>query len=997
MASPVRDTHSAIEMEERAGLINHTGSPSRSIPSSSPSSTAGLDNLARSPTASSRMGSEEAEVTSEVTSIDAGEVFFSAPDLRTPESSGPHGLYMSDGVRRIDYVLSFSITDPNIEAERQRLRNEFEKNLEEEGLELERDWVDPRPVLDNESDGNGDNRLKEGSKKTYFVRIHAPWEVLTRHAEISQVRMPIKSPAVPVPAQGVLQKVTACLERLLDPFRLPEEVEARFKPKKFTCPFNRERETMFDIKEPASFFRPHVRSRIAYSILLRNKFGHGATEFGDRIAKALALGMYDGAYPIHDGDYDDKAPDNDRKTLYEHWARFSCFLRYQPVDLIRDYFGSKIGFYFAWLGFYTWMLFPAAILGLVVFIYGIVTMWWENQVSDEICKDYFNETMCPLCDKFCGYWSLGESCQSAMASHLFDNPATVFFAIFMSLWSTMFLELWKRRRHALQYLWDLQTFRQEEERPRPQFEAQVRHTKRNWITQEDEPWLPFVYRIPRYMLSAVLVLFAIALAVGAVFGVIMYRVSVQASLALNRNELIATNANLVTTATAATINLTIILILNTIYSHIAEYLTELEQPRTETEFDDSFTFKMFLLQFVNYYSAIFYIAFFKGRLIGRPGKYVYTLGYRQEECSPSGCLVELCMQLGITMAGSQLIANNLREIFLPKILVWLNFRWLIQAMAGKTEEERKKTGLSRWELDYLHVDIGPRGLFFEYLEMVIQFGFVSLFVAAFPLAPLLALINNILEIRLDAQKFVCSLRRPMVGRAADIGVWYYILEAISTISVCTNAFVIAFTSEFIPRLVYTRVYSPDGSLNGYLNFSLSYFEVKDFREENTPRNPLHLGNNVTFCRYRDLREPPWSEDPYEYSNAFWHVLAARLAFVVVFQNITFLLTRFLDLLIPDTSYDLQDAIKMEEQLVSRAILDFELQRTKQRQRHNRFRRQMTAPPATPDHHVDSWEANLHKRVSGISPSRSQSFNPGRGQGRGQGQTSGTSSDYESTV
>ncbi|XP_019638102.1 PREDICTED: anoctamin-1-like [Branchiostoma belcheri] len=916
MASPVRDTHSAIEMEERAGLINHTGSPSRSIPSSSPSSTAGLDNLARSPTASSRMGSDEAEVTSEVTSIDAGEVFFSAPDLRTPESSGPHGLYMSDGVRRIDYVLSFSITDPNIEAERQRLRNEFEKNLEEEGLELERDWVDPRPVL--------------GSKKTYFVRIHAPWEVLTRHAEISQVRMPIKSPAVPVPAQGVLQKVTACLERLLDPFRLPEEVEARFKPKKFTCPFNRERETMFDIKEPASFFRPHVRSRIAYSILLRNKFGHGATEFG--IAKALALGMYDGAYPIHDGDYDDKAPDNDRKTLYEHWARFSCFLRYQPVDLIRDYFGSKIGFYFAWLGFYTWMLFPAAILGLVVFIYGIVTMWWENQVSDEICRDYFNETMCPLCDKFCGYWSLGESCQSAMASHLFDNPATVFFAIFMSLWSTMFLELWKRRRHALQYLWDLQTFRQEEERPRPQFEAQVifqvRHTKRNWITQEDEPWLPFVYRIPRYMLSAVLVLFAV------MFGVIMYRVALEV-----------------------------------------------------------------LTNFIA-------LAVFTGRLIGRPGKYVYTLGYRQEECSPSGCLVELCMQLGITMAGSQLIANNLREIFLPKILVWLNFRWLIQAMAGKSEEERKKTGLSRWELDYLHVDIGPRGLFFEYLEMVIQFGFVSLFVAAFPLAPLLALINNILEIRLDAQKFVCSLRRPMVGRAADIGVWYYILEAISTISVCTNAFVIAFTSEFIPRLVYTRVYSPDGSLNGYLNFSLSYFEVKDFREENTPRNPLHLGNNVTFCRYRDLREPPWSEDPYEYSNAFWHVLAARLAFVVVFQNITFSLTRFLDLLIPDTSYDLQDAIKMEEQLVSRAILDFELQRTKQRQRHNRFRRQMTAPPdedeqhsptppATPDHHVDSWEANLHKRVSGISPSRSQSFNPGRGQGRGQ--TSGTSSDYESTV
>ena len=38
-------------------------------------------------------------------------------------------------------------------------------------------------------------------------------------------------------------------------------------------------------------------------------------------------------------------------------------------------------------------------------------------------------------------------------------------------------------------------------------------------------------------------------------------------------------------------------------------------------------------------------------------------------------------------------------------------------------------------------------LFAEYLEMVVQFGFITIFVCAFPLAPLLALINNILEIR----------------------------------------------------------------------------------------------------------------------------------------------------------------------------------------------------------------------------------------------------------
>lgn len=52
---------------------------------------------------------------------------------------------------------------------------------------------------------------------------------------------------------------------------------------------------------------------------------------------------------------------------------------------------------------------------------------------------------------------------------------------------------------------------------------------------------------------------------------------------------------------------------------------------------------------------------------------------------------------------------------------------------------------------------------------VLQFGFTTIFVAAFPLAPLLALLNNIIEIRLDAYKFVTQWRRPLPARATDIG------------------------------------------------------------------------------------------------------------------------------------------------------------------------------------------------------------------------------------
>ena len=43
--------------------------------------------------------------------------------------------------------------------------------------------------------------------------------------------------------------------------------------------------------------------------------------------------------------------------------------------------------------------------------------------------------------------------------------------------------------------------------------------------------------------------------------------------------------------------------------------------------------------------------------------------------------------------------------------------------------------------------------------MWLQFGFVTMFVTAFPLAPLFALINNIIEIRLDAIKMLTMERR----------------------------------------------------------------------------------------------------------------------------------------------------------------------------------------------------------------------------------------------
>ena len=65
-----------------------------------------------------------------------------------------------------------------------------------------------------------------------------------------------------------------------------------------------------------------------------------------------------------------------------------------------------------------------------------------------------------------------------------------------------------------------------------------------------------------------------------------------------------------------------------------------------------------------------------------------------------------------------------------------------------------------------------------------------------------------------------------------------------------NGFVLAVTSEFIPRTVYQYQFSPDGTLKGYLNWSLSHFNVNDFNDMERPEDAtLNVATVQQYCRF----------------------------------------------------------------------------------------------------------------------------------------------------
>uniref|UniRef100_A0A8C8IRR3 Anoctamin n=1 Tax=Oncorhynchus tshawytscha TaxID=74940 RepID=A0A8C8IRR3_ONCTS len=819
----------------------------------------------------------------------------SVPKVEKAEFNGKSdSLFFNDGVRRIDFVLVYEDEDmkeidKNRTFQKRKQRREyFEASLMKMGMELEA----ARSVVD---------------EKLLFVKVHMPWDMLCTYAEVLHIKLPIQPNDLSTTSSPF--NFLSCITRHFYP---SEDLIAK-ETEYFTAPFEKDRLEYFYVKDRDLFFTPSMRSRMAYYILSRAPYEvrGNIKKFG--VTKLLDGGVYKAAYPLHDCRFNVRSKEeecpNERYLLYNEWAHPKSFYKMQPLDLIRKYYGEKIGIYFAWLGFYTAMLALAAIVGLGCFIYGYTTQetsTWSKEVCDPLIGG--NIVMCPQCDKECTYWRLNSTCESSKKLCIFDNYGTLVFAVFMAIWVTVFLEFWKRYQAELEYEWDTVEFLEQEEQPRPEYEAKCNHERINPVTRVKEK-VPYTAcgRCIRVSLGIGTVLFWIVLILASVVAIIVYRLAIFFSFSTRLQSDLKelepfkeyVTAQMATSVTASIISFVVIMVLNILYERVAIWITDFELPRTKTDYENSLTLKMFLFQFVNYYSSCFYIAFAKGKVVGYPGQPVYLLGkYRNEECDPGGCLIELTTQLTVIMGGKA-IWNNIQEVLLP----WMKnliFRYCTRVGSEKV--------IPRWEQDYQLQPIGKLGLFYEYLEMVIQFGFVTLFVASFPLAPVLALVNNLFEIRVDAWKIITQFRR------------------VAILAVASNAMIIAFTSDMIPRLVYYWSFSvyPYGdhsshTMQGYINNTLSVFDIQDFSNKSRPLQTPYWFNNSTTCRYRDFRYPPGHHRQYEYSIYYWHVIAAKMAFIIVVEHIVYLTKFVLSYVIPDVPYTVREQIKREKYL-SQVIL-----------------------------------------------------------------------------
>ncbi|XP_055601071.1 anoctamin-8-like isoform X3 [Uranotaenia lowii] len=487
--------------------------------------------------------------------------------------------------------------------------------------------------------------------------------------------------------------------------------------------------------------------------------GRAQVEEGQSIVAAWQeLGLITQVFPLHET--------SALQQLQSSWVR--KFFAPQPLDDIAAYFGVKVALYFAWLGHYTCALCVPAVLGTILY----VGLWGRGQVAQDI--------------------------------------GHVIFSLFNVAWASLYLEAWRRYSVELAFRWGtLSTPPELLEPPRPLYTGSLEESP---VTGRLEPretpaWQRRAFRylvsFPIIGLCLVLVFVVMFLMLrlqdwldqhlpnsnGAVWDCMCMASKDWWDEKLPEQGIFSCLSVIPKVLLAGAITL-----MDEAYYKLAVWLNDRENYRLQSKYENHLIGKVALFQFVNSFLSLFYIAFYlrdqdklkeqlAGLLISRQ-----IIGNLRESAWPY--LVEQwkLAKLSFKMWGALSPTQEVPPA-VPDSKQLGNSKSSSQDCASSTP--KRSIGQAEIESSLYKYD----GTFSDHLEMLVQMGYVVLFSAAFPLAGLCALANNLLEIRSDAFKLAHVHQRPFGQRVANIGTWQNALGMLGLAAVIVNCALIGLSGQ----------------------------------------------------------------------------------------------------------------------------------------------------------------------------------------------------------
>ncbi|XP_041776647.1 anoctamin-8 isoform X5 [Anopheles merus] len=503
--------------------------------------------------------------------------------------------------------------------------------------------------------------------------------------------------------------------------------------------------------------------------------GRAQVEEGQSIVAAWQeLGLITQVFPLHET--------TALQQLQSSWVR--KFFAPQPLDDIAAYFGVKVALYFAWLGHYTCALCVPAVLGTIL---------------------------------YAGLWGRGQTAQ---------DIGHVIFSLFNVAWASLYLEAWRRYSVELAFRWGtLSTPPELLEPPRPLYKGPLEESS---VTGRLEPKEAPAWqrRAFRYLVSFPI----IGLCLVLVFVVMFLMLRLQdwldqhlpySSAGLWECMCIVSqdwwDAKLPEQGVFSCLSVIpkvllagAITLMDEAYYKLAVWLNDKENYRLQSKYENHLIAKVALFQFVNSFLSLFYIAFYlrdqdklkeqlAGLLISRQ-----IIGNLRESAWPylveQWRLAKLSFKMWGALSPTQEHPPNVASSASTSTSALtvgsgdgkpLDEGKSPSEFSSSSTPPKRSIGQAEVESSLYKYD----GTFSDHLEMLVQMGYVVLFSAAFPLAGLCALANNLLEIRSDAFKLAHVHQRPFGQRVANIGTWQNALGMLGLAAVIVNCALIGLSGQ----------------------------------------------------------------------------------------------------------------------------------------------------------------------------------------------------------
>jgi hypothetical protein len=339
---------------------------------------------------------------------------------------------------------------------------------------------------------------------------------------------------------------------------------------------------------------------------------------------------------------------------------------------------------------------------------------------------------------------------------------TFLFSVFLALWATLFLEHWKRKEKTLAFEWGCMDY-----------EEKIKDIAVAIDVTRDPEKLPTSARYYLgYFFSFAFI--ALALTTGAFVMGMLLQLDQYAQQHWKGPEWKHGYWQYAVYMPNIALSLCITLY-KSMNKSLAQFTTtKLEVRRTELEKKEALVTKLALFNFINYYAALIHTAFVKRDLT----KLRSTL---------------------ITLLVVQQIVGQVSEIGVP--LVTGAFRYWKSEQQDQKQRANSKEPVDAAQQDPVKKKTAEQakkeislevysGVFDDYLELWVQMGQVCLFSSVFPLAAMVAFLNNVMEIRTDAFKIVHTSRRPIPTRKSGIGSWLQMFDFLGYAAVITNISII---------------------------------------------------------------------------------------------------------------------------------------------------------------------------------------------------------------